>query len=349
MALKTLGQNPIGQRLQQIQRSPHYRDGVFQNIHSTPMNKEGGSTLKTMFEFMRTKRPVDIKPSFDIPNLKTDLQKNIAQDIPHLIWFGHSSYLIQFEGKNILVDPVFSGHASPISSAVRAFNGADLYKASDMPPIDILILTHDHYDHIDFDSVMQLRQRTQHIVCPLGVGQHLEFWGFKTEHFTELDWWQTHNFNAKLKITATPARHFSGRGFTRNKTLWCSYALELGEHRIFIGGDSGYDDQFKKIGEKLGGFHLALLECGQYGVNWPYIHMFPEQTVQAAQDLKAEVLMPVHWGKFVLSLHPWTEPIERALIKAAELQQTVTTPMIGEVLVLDGQTLPQSFWWRSKK
>jgi len=346
MFFKVLGQHPKGQRLERIEKSPNFRNGTFQNIHPTSMSKEGGSMLKTMYEFATTDRPADLRPSKPVSGIKIDLLKKIEDQIPVVIWFGHSSYLIKFRGKNILVDPVFSGHAAPVSSMVQAFPGTDLYRVEDMPEIDLLILTHDHYDHIDFKSVTLLKEKTKYTVCSLGVGEHLEYWNFLPEKFTELDWWQCYDFSTDIRITATPARHFSGRGITRNKTQWCSYVLELAEHKIFIGGDSGYDDQFKKIGEKFKKFDLALLECGQYGINWPYIHMFPEQTVQAAKDLNAHLLMPVHWGKFVLSVHSWTEPIERALIKAQEINQKLTTPKIGEAFKITQNPAPNSFWWR---
>lgn len=311
------------------------------------MNKEGGSTFKTMLEFFFTKRPENIKPQQKIPGFKIDLH-SVADENPVLIWFGHSSYLIKYKGKNILVDPVFCGHAAPISSAVQAFAGSDLYQVEDLPPLDVLLLTHDHYDHIDFETVSQLKDKARLTICPLGVGEHLEHWGFSASQFVELDWWQEQSLFPSGKVTATPARHFSGRSLSRNRTLWASYVLELGETRIFIGGDSGYDDQFKKIGEKFKSFDLAILECGQYGVNWPYIHMFPEQTAQAAVDLNAKLLLPVHWGKFILSVHAWTEPIERLLTKANELGQPVTTPQIGQPLHLHGAP-PAEKWWRSVK
>lgn len=341
---KTIGQIPQSSRLQKIQNSPNYHLGQFQNLHHTPMNKEGKSIWHVMYEYLTTPKPVDKAPMQSIPSLKVDLD-NIENSEPTLIWFGHSSYLIKYRGKNILVDPVFCGYASPLSVAVKSFMGSDVYAVEDMPTIDLLVLTHDHYDHIDFETVTKLKDKTKHVVCPLGCGEHLAYWGFSESSFTELDWWDCKDFSVDIKLTATPARHFSGRGLVRNKTLWASFVLELGDYRIFIGGDSGYDDQFKVIGEKFKSFDLVMLECGQYGENWPYIHMFPEQSVQAARDLNAKVMFPVHWGKFVLSLHSWTEPIERALIKAQELNQKIITPQIGEIVRLPDE-LPDSKWWR---
>jgi L-ascorbate metabolism protein UlaG (beta-lactamase superfamily) len=159
-----------------------------------------------------------------------------------------------------------------------------------------------------------------------------------------LDWWETIEIKDNFKLTAAPARHFSGRTFDRNKTLWSSFILEKNDTRIYIGGDSGYDDHFKLIGEKFGSFDLAILESGQYNESWPQIHMMPEETVQAAKDLHAKVLLPVHWGKFALSLHPWNEPIRRVLKKAISLNQAVATPMIGEPFYLQGP-VPQNEWW----
>ena len=344
--MKSLGKSPFSTaRLKRIRQSPNFRSGTFQNIHPTSMNRDGGSTLKTMFDFLMTQRPADLKPAQKIQGKQINLQ-TVSDTTPALIWFGHSSYLIKYLGQNILVDPVLSGHAAPVSAAVKAFPGTDLYTVDDLPPIDVLVLTHDHYDHIDFETVVKLKDKTKLTVCPLGVGEHLEYWGFSPDKFVELDWWEARQLSPSLNITSTPARHFSGRGLMRNRTLWTSYSLELDGFRVFIGGDSGYDDQFKKIGEKFKSFDLALLECGQYGENWPFIHMFPEQTAQAAKDLNAKILWPVHWGKFVLSTHSWTEPIERLLLKASAVQQPVTTPRIGEVLKL-GEDLPKSTWWRS--
>lgn len=341
---KVLGKHPTSERLKKFQSSPNYRGGQFHNIHPTPMSKAGKSTIEVLYGFLTAKKSAERSPSQKIPGFKINLE-NIADQAPTLIWFGHSSYLIKYQGFNILVDPVFCGHASPVSTVVKAFEGSDLYTVEDMPQIELLILTHDHYDHADFETLSKLKSKTKQVISPIGCGEHVEYWGFAKSSITELDWWDEKLVSPIIKLTATPARHFSGRGLVRNKSLWASYVLELGEYRIFIGGDSGYDDQFKKIGKKFKSFDLAILECGQYGENWPYIHMFPEETAQAARDLNAQVLFPVHWGKFILSLHSWTDPIERVLVKSEELHQKVITPQIGETVRLSSE-LPDSKWWR---
>lgn len=342
--MKTFGKHPKSiLRTMRIKNSPNFYKDRFQNINKTLPFANGNSFFKVAFRYIFTKKPMDIKPLNKITGRKINLHE-IDDSTPTLVWFGHSSYLIKFNGQNFLVDPVFSGFASPVAGAVSAFAGSDIYSVNDLPKIDFLILTHDHYDHIDYKTVCELKQ-VEKIICPLGVGEHLEYWGFQLEKIIELDWWENQIISKNIKITATPARHFSGRGLTRNKTLWASFALELANWKIFIGGDSGYDDQFKKIGETFKSFDLAILECGQYNENWPSMHMFPEQTAQAAKDLNATTLLPVHWSKFILSVHSWTEPVERLLIKSKALDLNITTPEIGEPIKLDTH-LPNSKWWR---
>jgi len=347
--MKVFGKKPSGQRLQKIAESKNFENGAFKNINPTPQLREGATTFTVAKDFFFKKKPEDIKPSAEIPSLKTDLTK-VASDVPLVVWFGHSSYLIKHQEKTFLIDPVFSGHASPFSPFVKSFTGTDVYGVNDMPYVDYLIITHDHYDHLDFETIMGLKNKFGHIYTALGVGAHLESWGFSPEQFTEMDWWQTKTIDAQKEfvITATPSRHFSGRDFDRNKTLWNSFVLQLGSYRLFIGGDSGYDDQFKVIGEKFGGFDLAFLECGQYNKDWPFIHMFPEQTAQAAADLKAKYLFPVHWGKFILSDHGWHESIERVEKAASALHVKLTTPQIGEVIYV-GKTWPNRRWWQGLK
>lgn len=178
----------------------------------------------------------------------------------------------------------------------------------------------------------------------LGVGAHLEYWGVPADKIKELDWWETASLSSGIKFTAAPARHFSGRGIVRNKTLWSSFVLEAGEYKFYLGGDSGYDTHFAKIGERYGPFDIAILENGQYNAHWANIHMMPEETAAVAVQLKAKVLFPVHWGKFALATHDWDEPIQRVLKKAETLGVEVITPKIGERVVLDS-IMPQSRWW----
>jgi len=339
--MKALGRNPSGQKLLALQQSRNFREGKFQNLNETVMLVEGVSYGKMMKEYYG--KPKATTPPMPMPSVQTDLRK-LPDGAPTFVWFGHSSYLLRIGGLNVLVDPVFSGNASPFSFFGKAFPGSDAYDVDDMPDIDILIITHDHYDHLDFPTILKLHPRIKLIITTLGVGSHLEYWGIPAEKIRELDWWQSIDQNAHWRITATPARHFSGRSLVRNKTLWSSFVLETDGRRIYLGGDSGYDDHFVNIGRHYGPFHAAILECGQYGKNWPYIHMFPEQTVQAAVDLRAAVLIPVHWGKFVLSVHEWNEPVKRAFVKAVEVGMAIATPRIGEALRIGDPVIPNKWW-----
>ena len=340
MSLCIYGKLPSGERLRKIKNSVHYKNGSFQNLSKTNAMAEDASFFKTMREFLHKNK--NVKPSQALPFVKTDLKK-IKSDQPIVVWFGHSSYLLKIKGFTILVDPVFSGNAAPVSFMVKSFAGSNEYKVEDFPKIDILLITHDHYDHLDYKTILKLKGKINKVICPLGVGSHLEHWGIDRKMINELDWWETFE-DDDLVLTAAPGRHFSGRGIKRGQSLWSSFILKTKTDILFLGGDSGYDSHFKEIGERFGPFDLAVLESGQYNISWPNIHMMPEETVQAAIDLKAKVLLPVHWGKFTLAMHAWDEPIKRVLKKAEELNVKVTTPKIGEPLTL-GEIFPSERWW----
>ena len=341
MFFRVYGKKPSEKRLERIKQSPNYKNNVFQNLSHTVTLAEDSSFFKIAKQQINKNK--NVEPPKDIPCVKTDL-KLLSSAEPTIVWFGHSSYFIRINNKNILVDPVLSGNAAPVSFMVKAFKGSNEYTVDDFPEIDLLILTHDHYDHLDYKTITALQPKIKNIYCALGVGSHLEYWGLNSNIITEFDWWDTHKFENDIEITATPARHFTGRGVKRAKTLWCSYVLKTPTHKLFLGGDSGYDHHFKTIGEKFGPFDMAILECGQYNTAWPQIHMMPEQTVQACVDLDAKVLFPVHWGKFTLAMHAWDEPITRLTKKAKELNVKVTTPLIGEPIVLN-TTYPDKMWW----
>lgn len=344
MSLKITGKLPSGKYLQQLKRSANYKEGAFQNLSPTPMKPEDVSYWKMMREFFK-KHPETV-PAGKLPFVKTDLKKLNSSE-PVIVWFGHSSYFIRIENKNFLIDPVFSGNAAPLSFMVKAFPGSNEYTAEDMPLIDYLILTHDHYDHLDFKTIRQLRKKVNKIFCSLGISSHLKYWGVEEAKIIEMDWWQSEQLEENIKLTAAPARHFSGRGIRRGQSLWSSFILKTSAYNLYLGGDSGYDSHFKEIGDKFGPFHIAILEAGQYNTMWPLIHMMPEETVQAAVDLKAKKLLPVHWGKFRLGMHAWNEPIKRVLAKAKELGVSVATPKIGEALPLTTQ-FPENNWWDIK-
>jgi len=341
------GQSPKGERLERIKKSPNYVDGEFRNLHETPVLTTDESSFKVMMNFM-FKKKVRVTPEDSIPLVKTDLESlNSQEDV--LVWFGHSSYFIRLEGKTFLVDPVLSAYASPFSFANKAFEGTTYYTADDFPPIDYLIITHDHWDHLDYQTVTSLQPKIKHVICGLGIGQDFEYWGFDNSMITELDWYEGTNLAGGWELTATPARHYSGRGLKRNQSLWASYVLKTPASNIYIGGDSGYDDFFATIGTKYGPFDLAILEQGQYDQNWNLIHLLPEQVFDVAKDLQARRILPVHNSRFALANHPWDEPLNKITENHADSGISVLTPKIGEPVLLKDSIQHFEKWWQYEK
>ena len=337
------GKLPDGARLEQIKKSPNFRDGNFQNLRHTPDLTEGETMLSVLWDFLFSKK-TRLKPVDKIPTIKTDLLNlDPGEDI--LVWFGHSSYFIQLDGKKILVDPVFSGSVSPISFTSKAFKGTDIYSVDDIPEIDYLFITHDHWDHLDYETILKLQSKIKRVICPLGVGSHLEYWGYKANIIVEKDWYEKVDLDSGFVATAVPARHFSGRGFKRNETLWVAFILQTPTMKIFLGGDGGYDNHFSEIGAAIGSVDLAILENGQYDRKWKYIHMMPEEVVQAAIDLKAKAFFPVHSSKFAIANHPWDEPLKKVTENSKSTNLRLVTPMIGEKVILKDTSQQFSHWW----
>jgi len=339
------GKAPFGERQVLIQNSPQYKNGKFENRSFTPDLAEGANMVGVLFEFFFKK--VDRKiPTDIIPSVKTNLHElSLDQDV--LVWFGHSSYFIQLEGKRFLIDPVFSGNASPIPGTTKSFKGTDIYTVEDLPEIDYLLITHDHYDHLDYETILKLKPKTKKIITALGVGSHFEFWGFPSENIIEKDWFSTIPLDENLTIYTTPSRHFSGRSYKRCNTLWTSFVLETKDFKMYLGGDSGYDSHYAEIGEKYGPFDVALIDNGQYNQKWKYIHNLPEDVIKAMKDLKAKRVFPVHSSKFALSLHPWDEPLKKVteLNSLSENPVSLITPMIGQVVELKNENQEFKKWW----
>lgn len=338
------GKRPAGERLEKIKNSPNYKNGVFQNLNDTPAITDGANyfTVIKKFFFGKSNRS---KPATALPSQKTNLL-NLPPDENVLIWFGHSSYFMQVDGKTFLVDPVFSGSASPLRFTTTSFKGSDVYTTDDFPVIDYLFITHDHWDHLDYETVLRLKPNIKKIITGLGTGEHLEYWGFDKNIIIEKDWNETILLGNGFTVNTTSARHFSGRGIKRNSAIWMSFVLTTPTQKIFIGGDSGYDTHFKIIGDMFGPFDLAILECGQYNRYWKYIHMMPEEVVQAGIDLKTSTLLPVHWAKFSLSLHAWDEPVIRVMAEATKKNMAIITPMIGETVHLQSPATSTK-WWKN--
>ena len=339
------GKTPSGKRLERIQQSPNYKKGAFQNIHHTPVMSEDANYLKIFKDFFITQNK-NAKPTNKIPTAKTDLLNLvITKDI--FVWFGHSSYFIQIDGKKILVDPVLSGSASPISFTTKAFQGTDPYLIDEMPEIDYLFITHDHWDHLDYKTILKLKPKIKKIICALGIGEHLEYWGFDNSLIIERDWNETIPLDSGFTAHTIPARHFSGRGFIRNKTLWTAFVLETPTMKIFMGGDGGYDTHFVETGNRFGAFDLAILENGQYNKYWKYIHTSPDEVLKAAKDLHAKHVIPVHSSKFVLGLHAWDEPLKSITALNGESELSLLTPLIGQQVNLKDDTYNFGQWWEN--
>jgi L-ascorbate metabolism protein UlaG (beta-lactamase superfamily) len=343
------GGKPNDAQKQRYKESGLYSNGKFKNQIPTSLDMKIGELASTMIEF--AKGGPDRQPSGDIPVSKLDsldIVNHSGKDT-RLTWFGHSTFLLEMDSLNILIDPMFSSSPAPHRwLGPKRFSKQLPIEIEELPKIDAVLISHDHYDHLDYNSILKLKDKVGEFYVPLGVAPHLSEWGVDENKINELSWGDEVQHES-LKLICAPARHFSGRGILdRNSTLWSSWIIE-GSKKIYFSGDSGYGPHFKEIGEKYGPFDFAMLECGQYNTRWEKIHMMPEQSAQAAVDLDAEVMMPIHWGAFTLALHSWTDPVERVTAKADELGVKIATPIIGESVVLDGSVLPSEKWWEAVK
>mgnify|MGYP002445675627 CR=1 FL=1 len=328
----SFGRLPSGERLERIKRSPNYRNGEFRNQHPTVLMTSQTSRVHAMWNFIFGKKG-DIVPDSSVIAIKTDL-KHLPIERDCMVWFGHSSYLLQLSGKRILVDPVFST-GSPVTFINRPFPGTDIYEPDDMPDIDYLVISHDHWDHLDYRTIKQLKRRIRLVVCPLGVGEHFEYWGFSPEQLVEMDWGERHTLDTNFLVVCYPARHFSGRGLTVNQSLWASFLFDTPSSKVYIGGDGGYDTHFAEIGKQHRDIDLAILENGQYSESWRYIHTMPRQLEKIVRDVGARKTVTVHHSKFALSMHAWDEPLHNVERLKRIDSLHVLSPQIGEVIYLD--------------
>ena len=338
----SFGKLPQGDRLARIEQSPNYRDGKFQNRTPTQVMADKPK-LQGLIDFV-FRKTANLRPEKNLPAIKTDL-KNLNLQEELFVWMGHSSIYLQTSDKRILVDPVLVS-ASPISFFNKAFKGTNIYQPEDMPDVDYLVLTHDHWDHLDYNTMLNLRNRVGKVICPLGVGEHLEYWGFDPSSIVELDWNEAVQLETNLKLTALPARHFSGRGLTGDKTLWASYMLQSDFGNIYLSGDSGYDYHYQQIKEQFGTIDFAFMENGQYNEDWKNIHNMPERLIEAIQELAPKKLMTIHNSKYALGKHAWHEPLENISKAAEHYNFNLITPKIGEVVNLNDTTQTFGKWWK---
>ena len=344
------GEQRTGKFKEKYSRSKQWDGKQFNNLEHTSMNidpSEIPGLLRQQFTNTKGRAPMRAIPivPFDATAWNTSAQQ------AKFIWYGHSVILLQIGGKNILIDPMLGPNAAPIAPfKVRRFSENTLEIIDTLPPLDAILMSHDHYDHLDYPSIQRLRHVSNNFIVALGVGRHLEKWGVPASAIQELDWWDTVQLD-NVTITFTPSRHFSGRGISdRSRCLWGGFAFKTATASIYWSGDGGYGDHFKEVGEKLGPFDMGFMECGQYNPLWQQIHMFPEEAVQAALDAKVQCSIPVHWGGFTLALHHWREPAERYLA-AAESQQHpafIATPgKIHEAGMHEWEKEPE--WWVASK
>ncbi|MFM2483682.1 MBL fold metallo-hydrolase [Celerinatantimonas yamalensis] len=321
----------------------NHRYSQFHNAAHPSQRVKAGGELKALFTFL-VQRNARAIPATPVSSYKSNLHQ-LQREQNIVIWMGHSTSYIQLDGLCFLVDPVFSDNASPIPRTNRPFVGSNIYQPNDIPDIDYLLITHDHWDHLDYPTLHALRYKVAHVITPLGIGSYLQQWGYQPAQIQECDWQQSIQTSSHVTIECLPSQHFSGRMLKKNPTLWASFAL-IGSQRVYLSGDSGYGPHFQAIGEQLGPFDIALLECGQYNHAWPDVHMFPQQTVQAAIDLQAKAIIPQHNSKFKLSNHDWDDPLKQISALSLDKPYQLLTPMIGQVV--DCQQ-PQHFshWWTS--
>lgn len=311
--------------------SPHWQDGAFHNLPDTyvyeGLDKEPLETGGWLKFFLA--RDDDRYPPAPVPAVPAEFSSLKAGEF---VWLGHSSFLLKLDGKTICIDPVLSSRASPVPFTIPAWPGANPYRAKDFPYIDYLCISHDHWDHLDHKAVTSLAYGR--VLCGRGVGAHLVSWGQK--NFTELDWWEEWR-EGPLRIAFTPSRHFSGRGLTRDQSLWGGFVFDAGSGgKLYFTGDGGYGQHFADTGRRYGPFEIIFPDTGQYNRGWSTMHMFPEQAVMAARDTRSRIACPAHIGKFTLAWHTWDEPTKRFRKKAEEVGQKYLSPVIGEKYRIDG-------------
>jgi len=346
------GADPSGERMARIRRSPHFKDGVFQNPGGTTRTRPDASTLEFAKVFFDGDARPHRSPEGRIPVHATtlaDLVKPPATGL-RLTWMGHSSVLAEIDGRRVLFDPVWGERCSPFPFAgPKRLHPVPLPLAA-LGPVDVVVISHDHYDHLDMPTIKELAGTDTVFAVPLGVGAHLEHWGVSADRLRELDWHESTQV-AGLTLTATPARHFCGRGLRNTQhTLWASWVVSSGEHRVYHSGDTGYFDGFKDIGAAFGPFDATMIQLGAYSEFWPDIHMTPEEAVRSHLDLQggdaaAGVLLPIHWATFNLATHPWAEPGERTMLLAHEAGVAMATPRPGEPFE-PGAVPVVDPWWR---
>jgi L-ascorbate metabolism protein UlaG (beta-lactamase superfamily) len=338
-----LGSPPSGARGERVRRSPQFRDGAFRNTvpaHTMPPGS-GWQMARNVLTGRHKGRPAGA-----VPVVAPESPGTLSADGLHVVWYGHSSALVEIEGRRVLFDPVWSDRCSP-SPLVgpRRLHPAPV-ALDRLPQVDAIVISHDHYDHLDMATIRALaRVQSAPFVVPLGVGAHLDRWGVPADRIIELDWDESYSV-AGLRLTATAARHFSGRAFARDNTLWASWVVAGATRRVFYSGDSGYFDGYAAVGAAYGPFDVTLIQIGAYGDAWPDIHMTPEDGAAAHLDVRGELLIPLHWATFNLAFHDWSEPVDRLWREAKARDIRLAVPRPGERVNVDEPPAVDG-WWQS--
>ncbi len=328
-------------------REDDYRESVawkmgrFRNLDKTPLKEDFRSLMGDLIGYIQAKQT---QPTAPLPVAVTESLFQPDPALDYLTWYGHSALRLETGGQTILLDPMLGEWVAPVPFLGHRFPYKDYHPLEGISTIDLIVFSHDHYDHLDYDTLLAVRDRTRAYLVPLGLGAHLRSWGIPADRITELDWWESATIEG-ITYTATPARHFSGRSVaTRNKTLWCSFVIQTAGHKLYFGGDSGYGRHFPEIGRRYGPFDLTMLDSGQYHKRWKNVHMHPEESLHAHHDLGGKWLLPIHWGGFSLSDHPWFDPIER--INRADTSDQVISPMIGQRFLISEAGQFRAAWWK---
>lgn len=347
LSLPQFGGKLDGVQLERAHHNPQYHDGKFVNVIPQAAYRWAEIWQMADEQLFGTETRVPPKAIPVVPVTPAAIEAIPATPGLHAFWIGHASVFIALDGVRILVDPIFSDYASPFEMGPKRFHPPPIALA-DLPMIDAVVITHDHYDHLDMRTVQRLAGNGTQFLVPLGIGAHLKAWGVPDSQVRELEWWQEATVKG-VRFVSTPARHYSGRGLgDKNATLWTSWSVLGAQHRFYVSGDTGYSDHFSTIGNKLGPFDLAFIKIGAYGPSdsWHDIHMGAEEAVQASADVHAKRMFPVHWATFNLAFHDWDEPVKRTLAAARARNVEVLTPRVGEV-VDAGLPFASTTWWEA--
>lgn len=343
-----VGAVPAKGRQEAFAATGHYADGKFRNQVPTDMSMRLDRIVPMLRRYYLSSVP-DKFPSAPLPVVRPNAAAMTSRDtgIARVTWFGHSTCLLEIAGRKILFDPMFGDVPAPLPFlAAHRFPPGVPLSPEELPHLDAIVISHDHYDHLDYGSIRKLKDKADRFLVPLGVGAHLERWGVEGDRIREMDWGDS-AATAGIGFVCASARHFSGRRLTDNSaTLWASWVIKAGGKTIYFSGDSGYGPHFREIGRRYGPFDFAMIECGQYDRQWPAVHMRAEESVQAARELGARLVMPIHWAAFALALHAWYDPAVTMTDRARAAGVPLVIPRIGEPVPLDGKPLPTAQWWR---